>query len=165
MPDRDERNLEKLYRSAVAGLYARLKSNYDFIYGKYGDDGIDLIADMSREYGLSIAERARNRLHHFDISSVARFILRIFNTIAHGTTNDVRLYQESDSIIVIRVTACPLHFTLPKMCLAHTEMEKIVVESLNPDLRYRIGKSLPAGDPFCEHIIECGPSETGVNGQ
>ena len=60
MPDKDERTLEQVYRSAVSGLYARLRSNYDFIYRKFGDDGIKLIADMSREYGLSIAARARN---------------------------------------------------------------------------------------------------------
>ena len=55
MPENDERTLEQLYRSAVSGLYARLKSNYDFLYRRFGDEGIKLIADMSREYGLSIA--------------------------------------------------------------------------------------------------------------
>ena len=49
---------------------------------------------------------------------------------------------------------CPLHFDKPEMCLAHTIMEKTVVEELNPDLTYRIGKSIPAGDDCCEHIIE-----------
>ncbi len=48
MPVEDERTLEEVYRSAVSGLYARLRSNYDFIYRKFGDDGIKLIADMSR---------------------------------------------------------------------------------------------------------------------
>jgi hypothetical protein len=28
------------------------------------------------------------------------------------------------------------------------------VEELNPQLTYRIGKSIPAGNPYCEHIIE-----------
>ena len=32
-------------------------------------------------------------------------------------------------------------------------MERTVVEELNPDLTYRIGKSIPAGDPYCEHIL------------
>ena len=55
MPENDERTLEQLYRSAVSGLYARLKSNYDYLHRRFGDEGIKLIADMSREYGLSIA--------------------------------------------------------------------------------------------------------------
>jgi len=53
----DNRNLEQTYHSAVSGLYARLRSNYDFLYRKYGDEGIKLIADMSCEYGLRIAAR------------------------------------------------------------------------------------------------------------
>ncbi len=49
MIPKDNRTLEQVYRSAVSGLYARLRSNYDFIYRKLGNDGIKLIADMSQE--------------------------------------------------------------------------------------------------------------------
>jgi hypothetical protein len=59
-----------------------------------------------------------------------------------------------NSRAIIKVSECPLHFDNPQMCLAHTTMEKTVVEELNPDLVYRIGKSIPAGDAYCEHIIE-----------
>jgi len=38
-------------------------------------------------------------------------------------------------------------------------MEKTVVEELNPSLTYRIGKSIPAGDSYCEHIISICSSE------
>ena len=51
----DSRNFEQIYRSAVNGLYSRLRSNYDFLYRKFGDEGIEIIAEMSREYGLTIA--------------------------------------------------------------------------------------------------------------
>jgi hypothetical protein len=154
MPDKDERTLEKIYRSAVSGLYARLKSNYDFIYRTFGDDGIKLIADMSHEYGLSIAERARNRLENNDIASVAGYLLRIFGTVGRGKSGFIKLLKVDNSRAVIKVSECPLHFDNPQMCLAHTTMEKTVVEELNPDLTYRIGKSIPAGDAYCEHIIE-----------
>ena len=43
MPDKDERSLEQVYRSAVSGLYARLRNNYDFLYRKYGNEGLVLI--------------------------------------------------------------------------------------------------------------------------
>lgn len=154
MPDKDERTLEQLYRSAVTGLYARLRSNYDFIYRKFGDDGIKLIADMSREYGLSIAARARARLESNDLTSVAKYILRIFETVSRNKKDFARLIEVSDTKAVIKATECPLHFENPEMCLAHTTMEKTVVEELNPDLTYRIGRSIPAGDSCCEHIIE-----------
>jgi hypothetical protein len=151
---KDERNLEKIYRSAVRGLYARLASNYDFIYSKFGDDGIKLIADMSREYGLSVAARAMNRQKSYDLNSVAEYLLRIFNTVNWDRKDVTELVEVDNSRIVIKARDCPLHFTNPQICLAHTTMEKTVVETLNPGLRYRIGKSIPAGDPYCEHIIE-----------
>ncbi len=154
MPDKDERTLEKVYRSAVNGLYARLKSNYDFIYRKFGDDGIQLIADMSHEYGLSIAARARNRLENNDVTSVAGYLMRIFGTVGRGKSGFIKLLKVGNSRAVIKVSECPLHFDNPQICLAHTTMEKTVVEELNPDLTYRIGKSIPAGDAYCEHIIE-----------
>jgi hypothetical protein len=49
------------------------------------------------------------------------------------------------------------------MCLAHATMEKTVVEELNPKLTYRIGKSIPAGDTYCEHIIEAKSQENEIN--
>ena len=153
MNDENSRTLEQVYRSAVSGLYARLKSNYDFLYRRFGDDGIQLIAEMSREYGLSIAQRARKKLKDNDLFSVASYLVRIFDTIGRDSAYAPSI-EQLESKVVIRVNRCPLHFDIPEMCLAHTEMEKTVVEELNPVLRYRIGKSIPAGDDYCEHIIE-----------
>lgn len=151
--DSDNRNLEQIYRSAVSGLYARLRSNYDFLYQEFGDDGIKLIEEMSRAYGLTILERAKNSMENNDIDSVADYLLRIFNTVYYGTGN-IELDRESDSRIIVKALKCPLDFDNPAMCLAHTTMEKTIMEGLNPRLRYRIGKSIPAGDEYCEHILE-----------
>ena len=154
MTEKDERTLEQVYRSAVSGLYARLRNNYDFIYRRYGDDGLDLIADMSREYGLTIAARAKGKLENNDLASVSNYLLRIFETVGRSKNNLTELVETTDSKVVIKAYQCPLHFNIPAMCLAHTTMEKTVVETLNPKLVYRIGKSIPAGDKYCEHIIE-----------
>lgn len=154
MQDKNERTLEQVYNSAVSGLYARLKSNYDFLYRRFGDEGIKLIADMSREYGLSIAARARQRLPDNDLASVAGYLMRIFDTVGRDRENFAEMLETGDTRVVLKAAACPLGFTDPQMCLAHTTMEKAVVEELNPELTYRIGKSIPAGDPYCEHIIE-----------
>ena len=150
----DERTLEQVYRSAVSGLYARLRSNYDFIYKRFGDEGIKLIEEMSRDYGLIVAARARTRLKSTDLASVAGYLMRIFDTVGRGKGGFVEFSQLDDSRAVITVAECPLHFERPEMCLAHTTMEKTVVERLNPGLTYRIGRSIPVGDAFCEHFIE-----------
>jgi hypothetical protein len=149
----DQRTLEQVYRSAVSGLYSRLRSNYDFLYRKFGDDGLKLIAEMSHEYGLNVAQRAKAKLANNDLHSVAEYLLRIFDTVARGRGLVSTVEKHGDRVI-ITVDRCPLDFDIPAMCIAHTMMEKTVVEELNPYLAYRIGKSIPAGHPCCEHIIE-----------
>jgi hypothetical protein len=151
MMDENQRTLEQVYRSAVNGLYGRLRSNYDFLYRRFGKDGLKLIEEMSREYGLSVAKRAKTKLANNDLASVAEYLLRIFDTVARG--RDLITTAEKDKII-IKVNRCPLDFDIPEMCLAHITMEKTVVEELNANLTYRIGKSIPAGDSYCEHILE-----------
>lgn len=153
MSAENERTIEQVYRSAVNGLYGRLRSNYDFLYRKFGDEGLKLIEEMSREYGLSVAKRAKARLADNDLDSVAEYLLRIFDTVSRGR-DVVTTADRSEDRVVIKVNRCPLDFDIPEMCLAHTTMEKTVVEELNPKLIYRIGKSLPAGDHCCEHILE-----------
>jgi len=116
----DERSLEKVYRSAVAGLYARLRSNYDFIYRKFGDDGINLIADMSREYGLSIAARARNILKDNDLTSVAGYLMRVFITVGRDKNGFAELEKVDDFRAVIKVSECPASFQQPaNVCSAY----------------------------------------------
>jgi hypothetical protein len=153
MTQEDERTLEQSYRSAVQGLYARLRSNYDFLYRKFGDEGLKLIAEMSHEYGLTVAARAQASLINRDIAAVAKYLLRIFDTVGRGLDITPTVEEQANRII-IRVNRCPLGFDLPAMCQAHTTMEQTVVEELNPELIYRIGKSIPAGDSCCEHILE-----------
>lgn len=153
MEGRDERNLEQVYRSAVSGLYARIRNNYDFLYNRFGEEGIKMISEMSREYGLTVAERAKKRLKDNDLASVAQYLIRIFDTVGRGKEDKViPIVWEKDRVI-ITVGECPLHFTNPAMCRAHTTMERTVVETLNQELTYRIGKSIPAGDAVCEHIL------------
>jgi len=153
MADKTERTLEQVYRSAVSGLYGRLRSNYDFLYRRFGKEGLKLIEEMSREYGIRVAERAKERLSNNDLASVAEYLLRIFDTVARGRDLITTTERDTDRV-VIKVNRCPLDFDNPEMCLAHTTMEKTVVEQLNPRLNYRIGKSIPAGDSCCEHILE-----------
>ena len=149
----DDRTPEHIYRSAVSGLYARLRSNYDYLYNKFGDEGIRMISEMSRQYGLDVAERAKKSLESNDLESVAGFLLRIFNTVSYGR-GWIEPLREGEGRIIIKAKECPLKFDNPAMCRAHTTMEQTVMNALNPDLDYRIGKSIPAGDEYCEHILE-----------
>lgn len=146
----EEVPIEKRYKSVTAGLVRRIKLLYEAIYEKYGDDGLDLIRDVGRKYGEEIAERAKKRVKSSDIESVARYVIRIFNTLRGSG----KVVEFSDKRVVIRVWECPYPWEKPQVCEAHTQMEKTLVETLGKNLRYRIAKSIPNGDSYCDHVIE-----------
>lgn len=146
----EEVPIEKRYKSVTAGLVRRIKILYDAIYEKYGDDGLELIKDVGRKYGMEIAERAKKSVKPDDLESAARYVIRIFNTLRGSG----KVVEFSDNRVIIRVWECPYPWEKPEVCEAHTQMEKTLVEALGKNLSYRISKSIPKGDPYCDHIIE-----------
>ncbi|UCH96142.1 MAG: hypothetical protein JSV88_04610 [Candidatus Aminicenantes bacterium] len=146
----EEVPIEKRYKSVTAGLVRRIKILYEAIYEKYGEDGLNLIREVGRRYGLEIAVRAKKRVKPDDLESVALYVIRIFNTLR----GNGKVVEFSDKRVVIRVWDCPYQWNKPEVCEAHTRMEKTLVEALGKNLCYRISKSIPGGDPYCDHIIE-----------
>ena len=61
--------------------------------------------------------------------------------------------EYTDDKAVIRLFKCPYPFEDPKLCEAHTSMERVLIESLGDNLSYEIEESLPSGGRFCEHVI------------
>ena len=146
----EEVPIEKRYRSVTAGLTRRIKILYDAIYEKFGKEGLELIRGVGDKYGREIAERAKGKVKSRDLESVALYVIRVFNTIR----GNGKVVEFSDRRVVIRVRECPYPWETPEMCEAHTQMEKTLVETLGKNLRYRIEKSIPKGDPYCDHVIE-----------
>ena len=134
----------------------RIKILYEAIYKKFGEEGLDLIKEVGDMYGKEIAERGKKKVKSGDIESVARYVIRIFNTVR----GNGKVVEYSDKRIVIRVWKCPYPWETPEMCEAHTQMEKTLVENLGENLCYKIPRSIPRGDPYCDHVIEYkGPDE------
>ena len=146
----EEIPVEKKYRSITSALIKRIKHLYDAIYEKFGSDGLDLIREVSTNYGLEIAERAKQKIKHPDIESVALFVIKVFNNLR----GNGEVTEFNDERVVIRVYECPYPFDKPEMCEAHISMEKALVETLCKDLKYYIHKSIPRGDSYCDHVIE-----------
>jgi hypothetical protein len=145
----DEVPIEKRYRSVTKGLTRRIKILYEEIYKKFGNSGLELIKSVGEIYGKEIAERAKKRLKDNDVYSVALYVIRVFNTLQ----GNGKVVEFSDKRVTIRVWDCPYAWRTPEMCLAHTQMEKTLVETLGHNLCYKILKSIPSGDPYCDHVI------------
>lgn len=146
----EEIPLDAMYRSVLRGLLTRIKVLYEAIYKRYGDDGLDLIREVSEQYGNEIAKRVRGNDEPWDINRVGLFLVKVFNNLRA----DGEVTEFGKDRVSIMVPQCPYPFNDVKICSAHTSMECALVKGLNPDLEYNIEKSVPAGDPFCLHVLQ-----------
>ena len=145
----EELTAEEKYRRAVPGYMRRLCTLYEAMYERFGEDGLDLIREVSREYGSSIGRNLKKKGDLKGVAQVGRYLLRVFDMVS----DDWSVSEFSEDRLVISVSRCPYPFTVDKICEAHTCMERALVETLDENLDYRIGRSIPKGDPCCEHIL------------
>jgi len=146
---------EEKYRRIVPGLLKRIRDLYAEIHARFGDEGLQLIRDVSSRYGRRAGENARARGGVSGVEGVGRYLLRVFDMV----TADWEVSHFDETKLVIKVSKCPYPFTDPRLCEAHTTMEKALVEALDPSLEYRIGRSTAAGDEYCEHILTKGSAQ------
>mgnify|MGYP001824204528 FL=1 len=144
---------EEKYHRAVPGYMKRLCSLYEAMVERFGDPGLDLIKEVSTEFGCSIGMNVRKKGELKGVAQVGKYLLRVFDMVS----DDWSVSEFSENRLVITVSRCPYPFSNEKVCEAHTCMEKALVRTLDENLEYRIGRSIPKGDPCCEHILFLGP--------
>jgi hypothetical protein len=143
---------EEKYNRAVPGYMKRLCSLYEAMVERFGDRGLDLIQEVSTEFGCSIGMNVRKKGELKGVAQVGKYLLRVFDMVS----DDWSVSEFSENRLVIAVSRCPYPFSNEKVCEAHTCMEKALVRTLDENLDYRIGRSIPKGDPCCEHILSLG---------
>jgi len=137
------------YHKAVPGYMKRIRYLYEAVFERFGEDGLDLIREVSSEYGTRIGNNARKKGGLKGVGRVGRYILSIFDMI----TQDWEVTEYTGDRLVITVSRCPYAFQREEICRAHTAMEEALVETLDDTLEYRVGCSIPRGDGYCEHIL------------
>lgn len=142
--------LEISCRRTIRSLLTRIMQLYEAIYAKYGEDGLELIEAVSREYGSAIGKRVRGDKPPLKTEDTGRFFIKLFNNIY----TDGIVESFGPERVSIKVYRCPYPFNSKSICRAHTEMEVALVQYLNPNLDYCIEKSIPNGDDHCLHVIE-----------
>jgi predicted ArsR family transcriptional regulator len=145
----EEIPLEKRYRSNLKGLLTRIRLLYEAIEDRFGEEGLQLIREVSAQYGREIAAKVRDREGEMDLQQVGLLLVKMFN----GMRSEGEVTEWSDDKVTITVPACPYPFTRPQLCAAHTSMEEALVRGLNPDLDYVIEKCIPRGDGECWHVL------------
>ena len=148
----EEQPLEARYRGVLRGLLTRIKGLYEAIYDHYGDDGLNLIRKVSSDYGSKVATSVRKGSEPWDITQVGLYLVKVFNNMR----SEGEVTEFNEKRVAIMVPECPYPFEHPEICAAHTSMERALVKGLNPSLEYLIEKSIPAGDPYCIHVLSAG---------
>ncbi len=146
----EEVPLDVRYRRVLRGLLTRIKTLYDAIYERFGEEGLDLIRDVSTRYGQDIAQRALRGGPHWDIQTVGIFLVKVFNNMR----SEGEVTEFTEERVAIMVPQCPYPFEDPRICAAHTAMERALVQGLNPSLEYSIEASIPGGDGHCLHVLK-----------
>ena len=137
------------YHRAVPGYMRRLCDIYEAVYERFGEDGLNLIEEVSRQYGTEIATNVKKKGDLKGLAQVGKYLLRVFDMVS----DDWEVLEYTRDRLVIAVFRCPYPFSREKICRAHTCMEHALVTTLDETLEYRIGRSIPRGDSFCEHIL------------
>ncbi len=150
----DELAFERLsfaekYHRAVPGYMRRLCGIYEAVYQRFGEDGLDLIREVSKKYGAEIGMNVKKKGNLKGVVQVGRYLLKVFDMVS----DDWEVREFSRDRLIIAVHRCPYPFTHDEICRAHTCMEQALVTALDESLEYRIGRSIPQGDPYCEHIL------------
>jgi len=148
----EEVPLDVRYRGVLKGLLRRIKGLYEAIYTRYGEDGLDLIREVSLEYGSEIASSVRKDDQPWDINRVGLFLVKVFNNMR----SEGEVKEFTDNRVTIMVPECPYPFEHAEICAAHTSMERALVKGLNPELEYVIERCIPRGDCECHHVLTLG---------
>ena len=59
--DFDRLSFEEKYHRAVPGYMKRINRLYEAVCERFGEEGLELIRDVSREFGRSIGENVRQK--------------------------------------------------------------------------------------------------------
>ena len=147
--DFESLSFEEKYRRAVPGYMKRLGEIYEAIYQRFGEEGLDLIREVSTEYGKRIAENVSKKQSLEGVTEVGKYLLKVFDMV----NDDWDVAEFSPERLVITVSRCPYPLRSHEVCKAHTCMEKALVSTLDDTLEHCVGKCIPAGDSVCEHIV------------
>jgi len=139
---------EEKYLRAVPGYMKRLRDLYEAIHDRFGEEGLALIRQVSTAYGRRIAGNLRKRGEIKGVAGVGCYLLKVFDMVS----DDWQVAEFTGDRLVITVNSCPYPFTRDEVCRAHTCMEQSLVATLDPELEYRIGRSIPQGDILCSRV-------------
>src|SRR4030042_5977897 len=77
---------EEKYFKAVPGLMKRIRDLYEGIIERFGDEGLQLIRDVSTNYGRLLGIHVRKHLDEVGIKGIGTYIINVFDMVGGDWT-------------------------------------------------------------------------------
>ncbi len=139
---------------------------YTLLYGlsiktikeKYGQEAIETLKKIFFERGKELGEQEAKRLKIKDMNAKGYHI--IVKAALDSFDIKHKVVELSEEKYVLQIFDCPhgIRFknlnTPPEVCDILLELDRGIVEALNPKLKFKLTKHILRGDKFCEYVVE-----------
>lgn len=120
----------------------------------YGEEGLKNMRQTFREGGVDLGRNEAKRLKTGKADAKTYHLIVNEALKAFGVKHEVTKISETNYIL--KIYDCPhaKNFASPEVCDVFLELDKGMVEGLNPDLKFKLTKHVKRGDPYCEYVVE-----------
>jgi len=139
------------YCLSTLGLVLRLATKS--VKENYGEEGLEKLRRTFRQAGLELGNSETNRLKIKENNAIAYHKIVSEALKAFDINHEVVRLSETDYIL--RIYNCPhaKNFIIPEACDIFLELDRGIVESLNPKFEFKHTKHVLRGDPYCEYVV------------
>jgi|Deesub1362A_J573_1020465.scaffolds.fasta_scaffold32983_2 predicted hydrocarbon binding protein len=139
---------------------------YTLLYGtsikvvkeKYGQEAIELLKKIFFEKGKELGKQEVKRLKITDKN--AKGYHEIVKAALDAFNIKYKVVEISEDKYILQIFECP-HGTRfknvnapPEVCDILLELDRGIVEALNPKLEFKLTKHMLRGDGFCEYVVK-----------
>lgn len=139
------------YCLSTLGLVLRLAVKS--VEQNYGANGFKKLGETFRQAGIELGknEVARLKIKENDATAYHKIVseaLKAFDI----KYNVVKLTETN---YILQIYECPhaKNFIKPEVCDVFLELDRGIVEGLNPKFEFKLTKHILRGDPYCEYVV------------
>ncbi|MEM2704207.1 MAG: L-2-amino-thiazoline-4-carboxylic acid hydrolase [Candidatus Bathyarchaeia archaeon] len=139
------------YGLSTLGLVLRLAVKA--VKENYGEQGLKKLSEAFQQAGMELGKNEMARLKIKENDAVAYHKIVGEALKAFDVKHEVVKFDKTN--YVLRIYECPhaKNFVIPEACDIFLDLDKGIVQSINPALEFKLTKHILRGDPYCEYVV------------
>lgn len=140
------------YSMSILGLVLSLAVKA--VKESFGEEGLKKLRETFRQAGVELGKRETERLKLKNKDAKAYHQVVSEALKAFDVKHEV--VELSETSYILRIYDCPhaKNFSSPEVCDVFVELDKGVVEGLNPELKFELTNHIKRGAPYCEYVVK-----------